>query len=291
MQLASIYRVKTTDNDMKKIDADTGARDNQTAETSFSAYAEPLVGDAIAEAATLEAAADAEKLHKLRVALRRLRTLIWAYGPMLDSKFGTQQRAIYKFLANAAGNTRDWDILIQLVEATGEHDAAESFKQARAEASQRSLATLSHANVKQVLREAVSEANRELNTAAKRTPLVKFARKRVATAQKQLEKRMHTASKASRNDYASFHEVRKAGKKVRYLVEFFGPLIGKKQRKGLKDLKRIQKRFGALNDVVATLDLLQQHRSSPVDGAAAERALHALHKEQKRRFKAAAKLL
>ncbi|MDR5740628.1 MULTISPECIES: CHAD domain-containing protein [unclassified Caballeronia] len=276
---------------MKKTDADPHAHRDDSAETSFSAYAGPLVGEAIAEAATLEAAADAEKLHKLRVALRRLRTLIWAYGPILDAEFGAQQRAIYKFLANAAGNTRDWDILIQLVEATGDRDAAESFRKDRAEASERSLATLSHANVKQVLREAVSEANRELNTAAKRTPLVKFARKRVAKAQKQLEKRMRAASKAKRNDYESFHDVRKTGKKVRYLVEFFEPLIGEKQRRGLKKLKQIQKRFGALNDVVATRSLLEQHRSSSINGAAAERALRALKKEQKRRFKAAAKLL
>lgn len=64
----------------------------------------------------LETEPDAEKLDKLRVSLRQLRTLLWAYRPLLDSEFDSQQRAVNKFLANAAGSTRDWDILIGLVE-------------------------------------------------------------------------------------------------------------------------------------------------------------------------------
>lgn len=35
--------------------------------------------------------------------------------PSID-RHGKQQRDVYKFLANAAGSTRDWDILIGLVE-------------------------------------------------------------------------------------------------------------------------------------------------------------------------------
>ncbi|VXC67785.1 Metal-binding protein [Burkholderia sp. 8Y] len=274
---------------MKK-DDETADNRPATAETNFSTFAEPLVGEAIAQASALENEGEAEQLHKLRVALRRLRTLLWAYRPILDEDFDTQQRAIYKFLANAAGNTRDWDILIGLVEATGDTELLEAFRQSRSEASKKSLETLSHASVKQMLREAMSEANRELNTAAQRTPLTRFARQRVVAAQKQLKKRMRVAARAGRSNYDSFHEVRKAGKKVRYLLEFFEPLLGKKQRKGLKTLKRVQKRFGELNDVVASRDLLLAHRTALPDGAA-DRALKALEKEQKRRFKAAARLL
>lgn len=274
---------------MKKDDENADNRP-ATAETNFSTFAEPLVGEAIAQASALENEGEAEQLHKLRVALRRLRTLLWAYRPILHEDFDTQQRAIYKFLANAAGNTRDWDILIGLVEATGDRELLDAFRQSRSEASRKSLETLAHASVKQTLREAMSEANRELNTAAQRTPLTKFARQRVVAAQKQLKKRMRVASRKGRSDYASFHEVRKAGKKVRYLLEFFEPLLGKKQRKGLKNLKRVQKRFGELNDVVASRDLLLEHRAALPDGAA-DRALRVLEKEQKRRFKAAAKLL
>ena len=261
------------------------------AESNFSTYAHPLVVQAIEQASSLEGEPDAEKLHKLRVALRRLRTLLWAYRPILDEDFETQQRALFKYLANAAGNTRDWDILIGLVKKHAKQDLLDALTKNRVDASATSRETLSNADLSHVLRGAVSEANRELNTAHARTPLSRFARKRVTAAQRQLEKRMHKAAKARRTDYASLHDVRKAGKKVRYLIEFFEPLLGKKQRKGIKSLKRLQKRLGALNDVVASRALLDKHRSALPGGSGAGRALRSLKKEQKRRMQAAAKLL
>ncbi|SAL06234.1 CHAD domain-containing protein [Caballeronia arationis] len=263
----------------------------QTAETEFGKYATPLVHEAITQASTLDADPDAEVLHKLRVALRRLRTLLWAYRPMLDKDFDNQQRAIYKFLASAAGDTRDWDILMELLTELGEPKLAGALQQSRDAALKTSRETLSHASIKNVLHDAVSEANKELNTAPQRTPLKKFACKRVAAAEEQLRKRMKRASRAKRSDYALFHGVRKAGKKVRYLLEFFEPLLEKKQRKGMKKLKLLQKRFGALNDVVASRELLQSNLGSIPDEKTARRAIQSLKKEKKRRAKAAAKML
>ena len=57
------------------------------------------------------------------------------------------------------------------------------------------------------------------------------------------------------------------------------------------EVQGITKRFGALNDVVASRDLLERHRESLPDGASADRALRSLKKEQKRRMKAATKML
>ncbi|WP_238289397.1 CHAD domain-containing protein [Caballeronia novacaledonica] len=261
------------------------------AEANFATYAEPLVHEAIEEASALKDIADAEKLHKLRVALRRLRTLLWAYRPILDEQFDNEQRAVLKFLASAAGNTRDWDILISLVGKKSDEELLGAFRQNRAQTADQSRETLLNSDLTKLLRAAISEANRELNTSPARTPLTKFARKRVSTAQKQLKKRMRHASKAGRSDYDSYHDVRKAGKKVRYLIEFFEPLLQKNQRKGLKELKRIQKRFGGLNDVVASRALLTAHRGSLPEGTSANAALRLLKKEQKRRLKAASRLL
>jgi CHAD domain-containing protein len=208
---------------------------------------------------------------------------------LLDSEFDSQQRAVYKFLADAAGSTRDWDILIGLVEKNVDEELLSVLLQKRTEAAKKSSETLSHANIKNLLRDALSESNRELNTAAQRTVLKKFARTRLSSAQDALRKRMKRASQAQTSDYASFHEVRKAGKKVRYLLEFFEPLLRKKQRRDLKDLKRLQMRLDALNDVVASRDLLNSHVASLPQAVGAKPALRALHKEQKKRVKAAAK--
>jgi CHAD domain-containing protein len=276
-----------------KADTQNGLPHDGNAQAHFSHYAAPLIDNAVSCAAALRGDHDAEVLHKMRVSLRRLRTLLWAYRPLLDETFDEQQRALFKFFANAAGKTRDWDILIGLLDSTADaHDQAhDALRAARAETFEASRETIERANVKTALREALKEANRELNTAHERTPLPKFARKRLDAAQKSMEKRMKRAARAKRSDYASFHEVRKAGKKLRYLTEFFEPMLAKKQLKSIKGLKKLQKRFGELNDVVASEQLLRDHPNVFADEAASARALDALAKERKRRMRAAAKLL
>jgi CHAD domain-containing protein len=102
---------------------------------------------------------------------------------------------------------------------------------------------------------------------------------------------MRHASRGKRSDYASYHEVRKAGKKVRYLLDFFEPLLAKRQLKMAKELKRLQKRFGALNDVVASEELLSSNSDLFGGEDAVRNAMAALEKERKRRVRAAAKLL
>jgi CHAD domain-containing protein len=105
--------------------------------------------------------------------------------------------------------------------------------------------------VKGLLRDALSSSSIELNTAHTRVPLRKFADRRVSASEKALRKKMRRASRAKRSEYDSFHEVRKAGKKLRYMLEFFGPVLRGGHDRTLKRLKKIQKRFGAFNDAVA----------------------------------------
>ncbi|MDR5801350.1 CHAD domain-containing protein [Caballeronia sp. LZ001] len=261
-----------------------------TAESQFRTYASPLVEEALQHAHELEQSDDAETLHKLRIALRRLRSLFWAYRPILDDAFDDKQRALLRYLAQAAGSTRDWDILIELMSEHEDTDLAQALRGHRDAALRTSKETLNNADIKGVLREAVAEANRELNTAKKRVAIEQFASDRVRNARRQLKKRIKRARQVKRPEYAALHEVRKAGKKVRYLIEFFMPLLAEKERGGLKQLKRLQKHLGALNDVVASRDLLDKSDALP-NAAAAKPALRTLKKQQKRRMKQALKSL
>lgn len=74
----------------------------------------------------------------------------------------------------------------------------------------------------------------------------------------------------------------KPEKKVRYLLEFFETLLEKKQRKSTKKLVLLQKRFGALNDVVASRELLQSNLGSILDERTARRTIHLLKNEKNR---------
>jgi CHAD domain-containing protein len=270
-----------------------------SAQAAFASYAAPLVDEAIEHTNAVREDASPEALHKLRVSLRRLRSVWWAFAPLLEKGESTRQRALYQFLATAAGKTRDWDILIELLTSDDRGalgaaaDLAPKLQGARGGAMATSRETLSNADVKHLLREALSSASKELNTSHERMPLRKFATQRVATSENSLKKRMKRARRAKRSNYAAFHNVRKAGKKLRYLLEFFGPVLSGGRKRTLKRLKQIQKRFGALNDVVASEMLLHENRAL-FDGAGTgdtDAALQWLKKERKRRMRAAAGLL
>jgi CHAD domain-containing protein len=113
----------------------------------------------------------------------------------------------------------------------------------------------------------------------------------MAAAQKSLDKRMRRARRAKKSDYASYHAVRKAGKKVRYLLEFFEPLLGKHQVKSLRGLKKLQGRFGKLNDIVASEALIRVNRDRLGGDRSVRRALARLERKRKRRLNAAARML
>ncbi|ASW01660.1 CHAD domain-containing protein [Paraburkholderia aromaticivorans] len=268
-----------------------------SAQAAFTSYAAPLVDEAIEHANAVREDTSPEALHKLRVALRRLRSLWWAFDPLLEQGLSTQQRALYKYLATAAGKTRDWDILIELLAGDGHgarrvvDEMAPKLQDARGGALATSRETLSNADVKHLLREALSGASKELNTARERIPLRKFAAQRVAVSERSLKKRMKRARRAKPSNYAAFHDVRKAGKKLRYLLEFFGPVLSGGRKRTVKRLKQIQKRFGALNDVVASELLLHDNLALLTGAGDTDAALQWLKKERKRRMRAAAQLL
>lgn len=269
------------------------SRINTSAEGAFAKLASPLVESAIGYAGTLRTDPSAEALHKLRVTLRRLRSLWWAYRPLLKKDENTRREALYRYLATAAGKTRDWDILIELLKnhAGKTEPSADALNSARAEALATSRETIANADVKHVLHETLTATTTELNTASQRVPLKKFARKRLLKAEKSWRSRMRRASKAKRSDYAAFHNVRKAGKKVRYLMDLFAPVYRDRSGKTVKYLKKMQKRFGNLNDVVASEALLRDSADRLAGVVDQDAVMRALEKERKRRMRSAAKLL
>ncbi|SAK81416.1 CHAD domain-containing protein [Caballeronia temeraria] len=262
-----------------------------TAEARFGDLASPLIEEATRHASALDGNTDPEMLHKLRVALRRLRTLFWAYRPLLEEEFDTRQRALFKYLATSAGSARDWDILLELLHALHVEGLDESVKTHRAAVLATSIETIANADVKHVLLSGLKEAKHQLNTGRRRVPVERFAKKRISAARGQLKKRIKQALRAKESNYAAYHEVRKAGKKVRYLIEFFEPDIAPGLRKKVKSLKRLQKRFGALNDVVASRGLLADSQGALPDDIDTKQATRALKTEQKHRFKAARKAI
>jgi CHAD domain-containing protein len=271
------------------------AASRDDAQARFASYARPIVNEASERASQLDP--DAEDLHKLRIALRRLRTLLWAWRPLLDREAAERERAFLKHAGAAAGAARDWDIAIELLRECDASDAGSDeglgarLQGARQEAREQAVGTLEAADLKHALRDMLHKMNRELNTAPHRTSVKSLARKRVQAARKTLRKRIRHARQAKRSDYDAWHAVRKGGKKLRYVLEFFGPELPRRETKRLKPLKKLQKRFGMLNDTVATERLLDSNREVFADAASADAALATLDRARKQRLRRAAKLI
>ncbi len=123
-----------------------------------------------------------EVLHKLRVTLRQLCTLFWAYRPLLDEQFDEQQRAVFKFRATSAGSTRDWDILLELLNELDVTQLSEPLKVRRDSALATSIQIIANADVKHVLNDGLRQAKHQLNTGRERVPVEKFAQRRIKDA-------------------------------------------------------------------------------------------------------------
>ncbi|EUC21590.1 CHAD domain containing protein [Burkholderia sp. BT03] len=263
---------------------------------AFACLATSISADAARRAHALHLKADPEVLHKLRVALRRLRSLWWAYGPLLDRKDSELQRGEFKSLANAAGKTRDWDVLRDLLagDRSTQHAFAsllESVDEHRADALLFSRRTIGNAGVEQILQRALTGARDQLDLRPTSTTLVGFAEERVEAAEKALKKRVRRAVSDKDSGYAALHEVRIAGKKQRYLLEFFSPVLDGSHQATIERLTSVQDELGKLNDLVTGESILREYSFQLGEPKAVSEAVSYLEDQKRRRMRGVHEIL
>ena len=102
------------------------------------------------------------------------------------------------------------------------------------------------------MRYPLAEASRTLDPEGKQRLLHEFADRRVEASEKTLRRCTRRAGRVKKAEYTALHDVRKAGKKVRYLLELFGPVLSGRHQETLKRLRKVQDqdKLGELNDVV-----------------------------------------
>ncbi|SEB97403.1 CHAD domain-containing protein [Burkholderia sp. WP9] len=260
---ASAAETPASDSHHDKGDAGLLTSDAPVAD-AFMLLATSIAQEAVRRVRQLEANADPEVLHKLRVALRRLRSLWWAYQPLLDSKDARFQRGEFKSLADAAGRTRDWDILRGLLDAgpSMENSFASLIQLVddhRSDALAFSRRTIGNAGIEQIVEQALAGARHQLDARPTSLSLGTWAEKRVQSAGKALEKKASRAASQNESGYAALHEVRIAGKKLRYLLEFFSPVLDGGHRATIERLTSVQDDLGTLNDLVTSETLLREY--------------------------------
>ncbi|MBT6275044.1 MAG: CHAD domain-containing protein [Chromatiales bacterium] len=211
------------------------------------------------EAGTL-VSLDSEFLHEFRVAVRRTRSLLSRMKAVFDAQRFAHYKVEFSWLGGLTGPTRDLDVyLINMAsyrlglddDDIGALAPVERLLNKEQRKEQRKLARgLSSDRYKTLMRDWSAFLEAAPANAADplaRKPLQDVAR-RVIWRQ---FKRVHTQGRAIgvSTEADAVHALRIECKKLRYLLEAFGPLFVDKKTRGLvSSLKRLQTNLGDFND-------------------------------------------
>lgn len=221
---------------------------------------------------------DSESLHQMRVGLRRLRSALGVFRPVIACPDEIQTEL--KWLGAELGAARDWDVLsgstlsrvgkalddkariAPLRKATQDRAAASHEKAAAAVLSTRytKLILVFYSWVQGAgWRQSLTETqHRQLMR-----PISRYADKTLARDQERLHKRGRRLRGASPE---ARHEVRIAAKKTRYATEFFESLYpAGAVRPYVGALSRLQDELGLMNDASVATTLLQELETSRPD--------------------------
>jgi inorganic triphosphatase YgiF len=201
---------------------------------------------------------EVEGVHQMRVAVRRLRSLLVLFKPLLERQAARRFEDELRRLGDVLGLARDWDVFLDetlpmascdglpldAIEAL--QDAAKERRHAAHQDAKKAIAEPAFARFVLALR-AWSRPDAgaiEGRQAGRR--LAKVAPVLLDRLERKLAKRL---DEADRDDAPSLHAVRKSAKKLRYGIEYFEGVYNGDARKYLKRCNRLQKRLGGLNDL------------------------------------------
>jgi CHAD domain-containing protein len=214
-----------------------------------------------------------EFVHQARVAIRRLRSAINLFAPVLSRDFISVYSPRWRDLASQLGSARDWDVFLTETLAPledafpGDADLVEL--RARSEATQRkarasAAIALTQPEYSQLLLafsaalfrvEAPTIAASDAQDKKSVSTLHRFAARRLQKRARMIEALVseHGKMNAERR-----HELRIAFKKLRYALEFFAPILQHKRLIAYQaSLSSIQDLLGTLNDQVTASRLIK----------------------------------
>ena len=204
---------------------------------------------------------DPESLHKLRVAVRRLRAFLRVSRSILDREWTDELRAELKWLGGALGAVRDRDVLLIHIRAQAEtlpsSDTAalglivEGIEREREAARAELLEAMSSPRYLELL------GRIEIAGEAPRWNGVRRSVRRLAGKEFRKLERAIKALGAEPSD-AELHGVRIRGKRARYAGELAEASVGKKASRFVTLAKRVQDVLGEHQDAVVADERLRE---------------------------------
>jgi len=213
-----------------------------------------LMRDVTAARDRLDDPADAEALHDFRVALRRLRTWLRAFRPVLrDTLRGKTVRRLAR-VADATGASRDLEVHIDWVNSARRQLKGEERKGATWLIKRlRDEKATCDAELRRVLDDAFDKTLRRVEKALSRYEArVEGELSYAEVAGEIVERHLQSLASAMEavsglGDRAQAHAARIATKRLRYILEIVAP-VDSDQARAIVTLKELQDRLGELHD-------------------------------------------
>lgn len=224
----------------------------------------------------LLATGDAEAVHQIRVALRRLRSAMSLFGALIAGPETDAIKDELRWLLKQLGPARDTDVFLsEIIEPvvavfSGEPALAalhRAYAEEKAEHYQTAYAALNAPRFTALLLELGRWIEGGAWLAATSDEVSPLSQPIESLAAALLERRDRKLRKAGKKlgklSPEERHAVRILGKKLRYALEFFAPLYpDKRSRRALEALAELQERLGVLNDIAVA----EQRLNSRLDG-------------------------
>ncbi len=213
------------------------------------------------------AAGEADGVHQMRIAVRRLRSAIALFRPLFESPDEGRFDAELQRLGRVLGQARDWDVFCGEILPSAERDAPEAQPQLlkgpasaeRAEAYRRLVDELGGpAFTSLVLGLAVwaedrPEGTQVLGNGGAGDRLVDLA---PGLLDRTVRRALRRGRRIRRRSSEEPHDLRKSLKRLRYSPEFLSGLCGhKRTRAYLQACKDLQERLGAINDAALAAEM------------------------------------
>lgn len=211
--------------------------------------------------------ADPECVHRLRVATRRAFAALDAFDEFVPEGASRWFRRSLRRVRRAAGEARDLDVLAGRIERDDRGHTAASTARRRLVAMlarQRPAARRPVVRVRERLLHAgwTARVERLIDRLARRhdrTPFAAYGRRRL----KRLVRRFFEHARPRIRDPEEIHRLRIEGKRLRYTLEIFAPVLPRRGRmKCQRAMERLQDHLGLFTDHATVADRLRRWSGS-----------------------------
>ena len=210
----------------------------------------------------------AEAVHQMRVAVRRARSAMSIFRPVVEASALDAVNGSLKALGRQLGPSRDWDVLVdETIPALRESLMADQRLQRLASAATRRrqahraalTAYLAGADFRKLgieLAWFAAAASWRVTTAEAPLTLTAFSS---AVLQDRWKKLVGAGKRMEKLDVPGLHAVRLRAKRARYAAEMFATMFpGKAAHRFIRRLSNLQQRLGVLNDGAVATHLLEE---------------------------------